>query len=102
MIECEADVTPHQPWAQDGTADVALKPSCHLLGTRTLPLKHFPPEQEITILKQEYPLGLVVVPTEGYPTESPATLPCKIDSGNVIIFARQDWPDGAVGMFVEI
>lgn len=102
MIECECIVTPDQPWNEEGTANVVLKESCNMTGERNLPLKHFPPGQEITIKRSEYPLGLVVVPTEGYPEESPATLPCKIHSEDTIILKKQDWPDGAVGLFIEI
>lgn len=102
-IECEAEVTPDQPWSEDGTATVTLKSSCNVEDTRTLPLKHFPPRQEITIEREDYPLGLVVVPTEGYPEMSLVTLPAKISSDDTIILRRdQDWPDGGVGIFIEM
>jgi len=102
MIECDCLVTPDQPWNKDGTADVVLLESCNLTGGRNLPLKHFPPKQEVIISKTVYPKGLVVVPTEGYPEEIPAKLPCKISSEDTIILRKQDWPYGAVGMFIEI
>jgi hypothetical protein len=102
MIECEAEVAPNQPWSQEGTADITLKRSCGLTGTRNIPLKHFEPGQEVQIDDEEYPLGLVVVPTEGYPTTNPEVLPCRISSGGTIILGKQDWPKGAVGIFVDV
>jgi hypothetical protein len=85
-----------------GTADVTLKESCDITGTRNLPLKHFSTEQVI-INRSEYPFGLVVLPSKGYPEESPATMPLKISSGTSIILRReQDFIDGGVGMFIEI
>jgi len=101
VTQCEAEVTPDQPWSEDGTATVTLKPSCNIEDTQTLPLKHSS-KKRITIERDDYPLGLVVLPTEGYPTESPATLPVKISSDDTIILRRdQDWIDGAVGIFIE-
>jgi len=101
MIESEADVMPEQPWSEDGTADVVLKPSSNLSGIRNLPLKHFALGHIITIKKEDYPLGLVVVPTKGYPIESPKTLPCKISWESTIILKKEDWLKGAVGIFAE-
>jgi hypothetical protein len=99
--ECEASVAPNQPWYQDGSAEVTLLESCGTQDTLTLPLKHFPPGQEVNIDRSEYPLGLVVVPTIGYPETNPAILPVKMNSGSSIIFKDQDPPNGAVGVFTE-
>ncbi|MCK5605207.1 hypothetical protein KAR91_25170 [Candidatus Pacearchaeota archaeon] len=101
MADCESDVNPDQAWSEDGTANVTPKTSCDVSGERNIPLKHFPPQKEIHIIKAEYPSGLVIVPTEGYPHISPAPLPTKIGSGDMIIFRPQDWPEGGVGWFEE-
>jgi hypothetical protein len=99
MIECECDVTPDQAWPEDGTADVTLKHSCGSTETYNLPLKHFPAGQRVVIDRNDYPEGLVVVPPTDDSGSDTKTLPCKISIGGSIIFGKQDWPNGAVGLF---
>jgi len=100
-MECESEVTPDQPWSENGTADVTLQPSCNLEGTKKLPVEHRP-TGDVTIQKADYPDGLVILPTERYPEGESATLPTKITTGTEIIFAKQDWPEGAVGLFITL
>jgi hypothetical protein len=99
MIECECDVTPDQAWSEDGTAEVELKPSCGSTETLNLSLKHFPSGQRVEIQRDEYADGLVVVPPTNDPSSSTKTLPCKISTGDSIILGKQDWPQGAIGVF---
>ncbi len=91
---------PDQHWSQDGTADATPQPPCPINETKKLPLEHRP-KGSITILRSEYPDGLVVLPMEGYPVGGSATLPLRTSSGSEIFVGEQDWPDGMVGWFTE-
>jgi hypothetical protein len=101
MVDCEADVTPDQDWSEDGTAAVSTKPSCGISINDSLSLLHFEKETEVTIRRVDYPAGLVVIPIGVNPPSNPATLFCRMSSGREIILRFQDWPFGAVGIFID-
>jgi hypothetical protein len=101
LTECESDVTPDQPWSENGTADVVLKPSCNLEASKKLPLEHRP-RGDLTILRANYPNGVVIIPNESSPQGESAVLPTKVTDESQIIFADQDWPEGCVGMFIDL
>ena len=94
-------VTPGQPWAQDGTAVVAPNPPFPSQTPRTLPLDNRP-AVPFTVRRSQYPLGLVVIPTETALGTSPATLPITASSGNEVDVTEEgytEWPDGLVVWF---
>ena len=96
-----AAVTPRQPWADIGTADVVPSPPT-VPSTRNLPLEHRPPGG-LTVTRSAYPNGLVVQWVGGpIPQTSAATLPLERSSGQQVIVGDdkgQDWPDGFVIWF---
>ena len=103
MADYEADVTPNQPWDEDGTADVTPKPPCPITETRKLPLENRDPA-DMTIYKSDYPEGQVIIPTDNRPVGLTAVLPLRTSDGKSIFIGddeHRDWPDGIVAMFTE-
>jgi hypothetical protein len=101
MTEYEAEVDPDQPWSQDGDASVTPESPFPDTSSRTLPLEHRD-GGPVTVLRSEYPNGLVIIPNDSYPSTSPAILPMEASSGNSIEISNglhQDWPDGIVALF---
>jgi|RifCSP13_1_1023834.scaffolds.fasta_scaffold33617_2 hypothetical protein len=98
----DAAVVPNQAWSEDGAAEVAPIPPFPELTPRTLPLEHHAPSTH-TVRRENYPGGLVLVPSGGGPVITPATLPIKSSSGNTIVVTGDnytDWPDGFVLWFL--
>lgn len=103
MPEYEAEVVPDQPWNEDGTAEVTPKQPSPLDVTKQLPLKNHP-GGPMTVQRSTYPDGLVVIPTGSPPESTPATLPLRLSSGDVILLKNDDhvdWPDGIVAWFTD-
>jgi len=103
MPTYEADVKPNQPWNQNGTADVTPKPPFPDLSTIRLPLEHRN-GGPITVLRSQYPRGLVVIPSDSPPSGPSATLPMQVSNGDVIEISNgehQDWPWGIVARFID-
>jgi hypothetical protein len=102
MTEYEAEVETNQPWDEEGTADVTPKPPYPNTSTFSLPLEHRE-SSPVTVLKSEYPSGLVVIPLDTHPNDNPATLPMKVSSGDSILINgsgdHQSWPEGIVARF---
>ncbi|MCK5291639.1 MAG: hypothetical protein KAR39_06455 [Thermoplasmata archaeon] len=102
MTEYEAEVKADQPWDEDGTADVTPKPPYPNTSTFSLPLEHRV-SSPVTVLKSEYPNGLVIIPTDTYPSENPTTLPMKVSGDDSIVINdggdHQGWPNGIVARF---
>ncbi|MCK4444776.1 MAG: hypothetical protein KAW09_09545 [Thermoplasmata archaeon] len=102
MTEYEAEVEAGQPWVEDGTADVTPKPPYPNTSTFSLPLEHRE-SSPVTVLRSEYPNGLVIIPTDTPPEGNPATLPMEVSSGDSIVVNsggdHQSWPDGIVARF---
>lgn len=103
MPDYEADVTPDQPWDEDGTADVTPKPPCPITETRKLPLENRDPA-DMTIYRSDYPEGLVIIPTDNRPVGPTAVLPLRTSDGESIFVGddrHQDWPEGIVVWFTD-
>ncbi len=103
MPDFEADVEPHQPWSQDGTADVTPKSPFPDTSTVTLPLEHRE-GGPVTVNRSTYPEGLVVILTDTNLKDPTAVLPMKISSGDTIILPNgehQSWPEGIVARFTD-
>ena len=101
MADYEAEVNPNQPWGEDGDATVTPKSPFPDTSSRTLPLEHRD-GGPVTVLRSEYPNGLVIIPDDSYPETTPATLPMKASSGDSIEIPNtphQNWPDGIVALF---
>jgi hypothetical protein len=102
MTEYEAEVEADQPWDEDGTANVTPKRPYPNTSTFGLPLEHRE-SSPVTVLKSEYPSGLVIIPIDTYPNENPTTLPMKVSSGDSILINdegdHQSWPTGIVARF---
>ncbi|MFQ5885417.1 MAG: hypothetical protein ACE5IO_10005 [Thermoplasmata archaeon] len=104
MTEYEAEVVPDQPWTEDGTANVTPKPPYPDIYTFSLPLEHRE-GGPVTVLRSEYPSGLVIIPTDTPPESVSAVLPMKISEGDVIEIenrgGHQSWPEGIVARFTD-
>lgn len=103
MPEYQAEVKPHQPWNQDGTADVTPKPPFSDPSTFQLPLEHRE-GRPVTVTRSEYPEGLVIIPTGAVPSGDSAVLPMDASSENTIEIpngGHQSWPDGIVARFTD-
>lgn len=103
MTEHEAEVAPNQPWPEDGTANVTPQPPYLATLPVGLPLEHRD-EGPITILKSEYPSGLVVIPNVTPPDQNPAILPMEVSSGDSIEITNSrhiHWPTGIVALFTD-
>lgn len=92
MPEYEADVKPHQPWNQDGTADVTPKPPFLDTSTLQLPLEH----RECgpaTVERSSYPEGLIMIPDDASLSGESAVLPMEVSSGDycVLYVRKQAW-----------
>ncbi len=97
----DAVVTPDQPWTQDGTATVAPISPFPDLDPRTMPLDNRT-AGNFTVSRDDYPLGLVEIPTGHEPQTSPATLPIQASSGDDFRVTGDLWtecPDGFVIWF---
>jgi hypothetical protein len=101
LTDYEANVVPDQAWSEDGTADVTPQPPCPINETENLPLEHRAKGQ-ITILRANYPKGLVVLPNEGYPSNGSAILPMIVSSGDeIVVIMNQQWNEGGVAWFTD-
>lgn len=104
MTDYEAEVDPDQPWNQDGTANVTPKPPYPDTSTFSLPLEHRE-GSPVTVQKNEYPSGLVIIPYDTPPAVDPAILPMKAGSGDKIEINdegdHQSWPTGIVARFTD-
>ena len=100
MPNYRAKVKPDQAWGVDGTADVTPQPPCPISETRNLPLEHRQ-HGTITILKKDYPEGLVVMWVGVIPDGESAILPLRTSGGDKIEVGEQEVPDGVVGWFTE-
>jgi len=104
MFEYQAEVRPHQPWDQNGTADVTPKPPFPDTGTFQLPLEHRA-GGPVTVRRSDYPEGLVIIPDGTNLTGTgSALLPMTVSSGDVIEVrngGHQSWPDGVVARFID-
>ena len=102
MKDGDASVEPNQGWTSNGDAIVTPHAPFPEMGTKTLPLENRAVE-DMTILRSEYPQGLVIIPTGNSPTTSPAVLPIMSSSGDNILIdgdAFVEWPDGIVVWFL--
>lgn len=98
----DAAVTPDQPWTQDGTALAGPLPPFPELTSRNLPLDNRPSGTH-TVLRSQYPGGLVIVQTGHEPAMSPATLPIIASSGDEVYVTGDNYvtfPDGFVIWFL--
>lgn len=103
MSEYQAEVVPHQPWNENGTANVTPTPPYPHAQVRTLPLENHP-RGDITVLRSEYPDGLVIIPADNPPDGTPAILQLRVSSGEQMIIEDDDhvdWPDGIVAWFTD-
>ena len=103
MPTYEADVRPNQPWNVDGTAEVTPRPLFPDLSTFRLPLEHRP-GGPVTVLRTQYPAGLVIIPTGSPPSGPSAVLPMQVSTGDAIVVSNgehQDWPWGIVVRFID-
>ena len=103
MAEYEALVDPDQDWEEDGTADVTPEPPYPDTSTVSLPLEHRD-EGPVTVLRSEYPSGLVIIPNDTPPEDGSAVLPMEASAGNRIIVpnsGHQSWPNGIVALFSD-
>lgn len=103
MPNYEAEVTPDQPWTEDGTAEVAPRPPYQRAETFNLPLEHRD-GGPVTVERSTYPDGLVVIPNDVVLSGGSAVMPMEVSSGNVIEIANgshQDWPHGVVARFTD-
>ncbi|UCD92859.1 MAG: hypothetical protein JSV43_02765 [Methanobacteriota archaeon] len=103
MTEYEAEVAPDQPWPEDGTANVTPQQPYPSTSTVGLPLEHRD-EGPITILKSEYPSGLVIIPNDTPPDQDPAILPREVSSEDSIEITNSrhiHWPTGIVALVTD-
>ncbi|MFQ6128698.1 MAG: hypothetical protein ACE5QW_07345 [Thermoplasmata archaeon] len=104
MTEYRAEVKPDQDWKMDGTADVTPLPPFPDPTPVKLPLEHRE-GGPVTIKREEYPEGLVIIPTDTELTGEMAVLPMEVSDGGLIEIGNegehQSWPDGIVGRFTE-
>ena len=103
MTEHEAEVAPNQPWPEDGTANVTPQQPYPTTMPVSLPLEHRD-EGPMTILKSEYPSGLVIIPNDTHPVQDPAILPMEVSSEDRIEIENSrhiHWPTGIVALFTE-
>jgi len=103
MPEYEAEVSPDQPWTENGTADVTPQPPYPNTATVNLSLEHRE-GGPVTVLRREYPSGLVIIPTDAPPENDPAILPMEVsseDSVEVPNSGHQSWPNGIVVLFTQ-
>lgn len=102
MTDYEAEVDPAQPWGEDGTANVTPKPPYPNTAPFSLPLEHRE-SSPVTVLKSEYPNGLVIIPYDTPPDGETAVLPMKVSGGDSIVINdggdHQGWPNGIVARF---
>lgn len=102
MVDYEAKVDPAQPWNEDGTADVTPQEPYPNTATVSLPLEHRE-GGPVTVLRSEYPEGLVIIPNNSPPETQPAVLPMEVSSGDRIDIknsGHQHWPRGIVALFI--
>jgi hypothetical protein len=102
MTEYDASVMPNQDWNEDGTADVTPQPPFPTIQTKNLSLENHP-EGPLTVSRNNYPNGLVIIPGTSPPASQPAILPLELSSANELLIDidYQDWPDGVVIWFTE-
>jgi hypothetical protein len=103
MPEYEAEVKPDQPWREDGTADVTPQPPYPNMSTVSLPLEHRV-GGPVTVLRSEYPSGLVIIPTDTPPDDDPAILPMEASSEDSVVVSNSGhmhWPKGIVVLFTS-
>ncbi len=103
MADYEAEVLPDQDWEEEGTANVTPKPPFPSTNTVELPLEHRE-GGPVTVLRSEYPLGLVIIPNDNHPEGSPADLPMETSSGQSIEISNHfhaDWEEGIVALFTN-
>lgn len=104
MTEYEAEVVPDQPWTENGTASVTPQPPYVDTFAPSLPLEHRE-GGPVTVLRSEYPSGLVIIPTASPPQGESAILPMRVSSGDVIEIenrgGHQSWPEGIVARFTD-
>jgi len=101
MVEYTAEVVPHQPWQEDGTARVTPQPPYPRLETVELPLEHRP-GGPVTVERSQYRSGIVIIPTDTLPSGDSAVLPMKATSEDSITMENgehQEWPNGIVVLF---
>lgn len=101
MTDFEAEVAPDQSWPEDGTAMVTPLPPYPTTSTVGLPLVHRD-EGPVMVLRSEYPLGLVIIPTDTPPDDNPAILPMETSSEDSIEIQNSrhiHWPTGIVVLF---
>ncbi len=101
MTDYEAEVDPDQPWSEDGTADVTPQEPYPTTTTVSLPLEHRA-GGPVTVLRSEYPQGLVIIPYDSEPETEPAMLPMEASAGDRIDISNsghQNWPKGIVALF---
>lgn len=104
MTEYEAEVVPNQPWNEDGSANVTPKPPYPDTTTVGLPLEHRE-GSPLTVLRSEYPSGLVIIPYDTPPQGNSANLPMELSGGEEIRIndegEHQSWPNGIVARFTD-
>lgn len=103
MTEYEAEVVPDRSWEEDGTAWITPQPPYPNTSPVELPLEHRE-GGPVTVLKSEYPSGLVIIPTDTPPEGESATLPMETSSGDSIEISNsghQHWPNGIVALFTN-
>ena len=101
MPDYRAEVTPDQPWGEDGTARTDPLPPSPIAGERTLPLENRSP-QETTVARSDYPKGLVVIKEGDPPSGSSAELTMRVSDGDSITVLEDEirsWPNGFVAWF---
>jgi hypothetical protein len=101
MVDYEAEVDPDQPWSEDGTADVTPQEPYPTTTTVSLPLEHRE-GGPVTVLRSEYPQGLVIIPYDSPADTQPETLPMEASAGDRIEITNsghQHWPKGIVALF---
>lgn len=103
MTEYEAEVVPDQDWTEDGTANVTPLSPYPNNTTVNLPLEHRE-GGPVTVLRSEYPSGLVIIPVDKVPENELAVLPMEPSSEDRIEIpnsGHQDWPEGIVALFTQ-
>jgi len=93
MAEHDATVVPHQPWGQDGLADVWIRGVLNIFTTLKLENKGTTASQT-KIKKSDYNLGLIRINTDNLPTGPTVELQVDVTSEESISHA--DWPVGGV------
>jgi hypothetical protein len=103
MTDYQASVNPHQPWTEDGSAEVRPLDPYPSPETRILPLENRP-VQTHTLSRSDYPKGLVVIKEGNPPAGATATLAMRASDGDAITVLddeAREWPNGFVAWFTD-